>query len=191
MRLEIPLNKAYHLVNHGACPLLTTGDGARSNVAPINWTMPILDDPFLMVTVVEEGIYTDELLRANGEFAVNVVGESLAAQVLACGKMSGRVDDKFARAGLTPVACKRIKPPRIAEAPAHLECRVINRHAYPGVTLYVGEVLQAEVEEDCFDGRHLILDKVKTIHHVGGSTFAVTDRVIRVNVEKIVPLRDG
>jgi flavin reductase (DIM6/NTAB) family NADH-FMN oxidoreductase RutF len=179
MRISIPLAKAYHLMNHGACPLITTGDGVRRDVAPINWTMPILDDPFLVVTVVEEGIFTDELIKASGEFAVNVIGEALAPQVLGLGKTSGRDLDKFSAFGLETTSCEKIKPPRLAAAAAHLECRVKDRHPYPGVTLYVAEVLHAEVEESCWDGRHLRLEKIRTLHHVGGGLFAVTDRAVR------------
>ncbi len=178
-RLSIPLNKAYHLINHGPCPVVTTGDGARRDAAPINWTMPVCDDPFMVGIVVEEGNFTDELLKANGEFAVNVVGEPLALQVLALGSSSGRTGDKLAALKLETVPCKTIKPPRLAAAPAHIECRVVDTHKLPGVTLYIGQALEAEVEEDCWDGRHLVLEKIRTIHHVGGGLFAVTDKAKR------------
>ncbi len=174
MRISIPLEKAYHLMNHGACPVITTGDGKRRDAAPINWTMPVCDDPFMVAIVVEEGIFTDELLKANGEFAVNVVGEALAVQVLELGSRSGRAEDKLAALKLETGPCKTIKPPRLVAAPAHVECRVKDTHKLPGVTIYIGEATQAEVEEDCWDGRHLILEKIRTIHHVGGGLFAVT-----------------
>jgi flavin reductase (DIM6/NTAB) family NADH-FMN oxidoreductase RutF len=178
-RIVIPLARAYHLVNHGACPLLTTGDGARRDIAPINWTMPVCDDPFLVATAVEDGIYTDELIKATGEFAVNVVSADLAPVVLGLGKVSGRQIDKFAAFDLKAVPCKTIKPPRLAGARAHVECQVVDRHSYSGVVLYIAKVLHAEVEADCWDGKYLILEKVKTIHHVGGGLFSVTDGAIR------------
>ena len=130
MRISVPLAKAYHLMNHGACPVITTGDGRRRDAAPINWTMPLSDDPFLVGIVVEAGIFTDELLKTNGEFAVNVVGEALAAVVLAMGSRSGRDGDKFSALQVETAACKSIKPPRLAAAPAHVECRVIKAHPF-------------------------------------------------------------
>lgn len=180
LRQPVPPAKSYHLINHGPCNLITTGDGKRRNVAPINWTMPILDDPPLVLMAVEPGIFTDELLKASGEFVVNVMGEKWAPQVLYCGKRSGRAEDKFQKTGLTPVASTTVRPPRLAESLAHLECRVVNTHAYVGITLYVGQVRHAEVEEACFDGRYLRVDVAKTLHHVGGGVFAVTERTLRV-----------
>jgi flavin reductase (DIM6/NTAB) family NADH-FMN oxidoreductase RutF len=104
----------------------------------------------------------------------------MVRKVLALGNVSGRQTDKFKVFGLETVPCRMIKPPRLAEAPAHLECQVINRHPYPGVTLYVAKVLRAEVEEECWDGQHLVLEKIRTIHHVGGGLFAFTNHAIRV-----------
>ncbi|OGH61049.1 MAG: hypothetical protein A3G34_17190 [Candidatus Lindowbacteria bacterium RIFCSPLOWO2_12_FULL_62_27] len=180
MRIEIAPEESYHLINHGPCNLLTTGDGARRNVAPINWTMPLNNDPPLMLTVVEEGIFTDTLLRANGEFVINVVGEPLAAKVLVCGRSHGSETDKFETVGLTPAASKKVKPPYLKESLAHIECQPVNRHPYDGVTIYVGRVVHAEVEEAFWTGKTLDAEKAKTIHHLSGGTFAVSDRVIRV-----------
>jgi len=183
-RVEIAVEKAYRLINHGACPLVTTGDGTRRNVAPINWTVPISDDPPLVMCAVGEGCYTDELLKASGEFALNVVGESLAPALLHCGKRSGRKGDKFSSSGLTPVPCHAIRPPRLAEAFGHVECRVTSTHAYEGVTLYVGRVVHAEVEEEYMDEGHLRPEKARTIHHLGSGRFAVADRLLVVPREK-------
>ena len=55
MRITVPLTKAYHLINHGACPVITTGDGQRRDAAPINWTMPVCDDPFLIAAAIGDG----------------------------------------------------------------------------------------------------------------------------------------
>lgn len=176
MRKPLALPIAYHLINHGPCPLLTTGDGVRRNVATINWTMPVSDDPPLVLSAIENGCYTAELLAANGEFVVNVLGEERAGALVACGRVSGREADKFQAAGLRPVPAQTVKPPRLAESIGHLECRVIDTHACGGITLYVGEVLHAEVEEDCFDGKILRVEKARTPHHLGGGTFSVTER---------------
>jgi flavin reductase (DIM6/NTAB) family NADH-FMN oxidoreductase RutF len=197
MRISVRPETAYHLINHGPCALITTGDGAARNVAPINWTMPIMDEPPLVLMAIEPGIFTDELLRRNGEFAVNVMGEKHAAQTLFCGRRSGRDVDKFEGARLTPAPCRTIKPPRLAESLGHLECRVQNTHGYDaegrpspeppsegGIILYVGRVVHAEAEEEFFDGTHLRAEAAKTIHHLGSGIFAVSDRVIRVPREK-------
>jgi flavin reductase (DIM6/NTAB) family NADH-FMN oxidoreductase RutF len=180
VRKPVPADTAYHLINHGPCNLITTGDGARRNVAPINWTMPVSDEPPLVLMAVEPGIFTDELLKAGGEFAVNVMGEKHAREMLFCGRRTGREVDKFKETGLTPVPCARVKPPRLAESLAHLECRVVKTHEYESITLYVGQILHAEAEEGVFDGKTLRPENARTLHHLGGGVFSVTERVVTV-----------
>ena len=180
MPIKINPEEAYHLINHGPCNLITTGDGARRNVAPINWTMPLNNDPALMLTVLEEGIFTGKLLRASGEFVINVVGESLAGKVLACGKCHGDAVNKFEKFGLTPLASSQVKPPFLKESLAHIECRLIGQHPYGGVTIFVGEVKHAEVEEEYWNGKSIIAEKAKTLHHLTGGSFAIADRTLQV-----------
>jgi flavin reductase (DIM6/NTAB) family NADH-FMN oxidoreductase RutF len=40
------------------------------------------------------------------------------------------VKDKFAEAGLTPVASELVKPPRVLECPVQLEAKVVNVHPF-------------------------------------------------------------
>ena len=181
MRIEIKPEDSYHLINHSPCSLITTGDRDRQNVAPINWTMPLNNDPALMLTVVEEGITTDDLIKSSGEFVINVVGEPLAEKVLDCGKTHGSETNKFEKIGLTPVACRQVTPPRLAESLAHIECKVVDRHPHEGVTIYIGKVLHAEVEEECWNGKRIIPEKARTIHHLSGGEFVVAERVIRID----------
>ena len=180
MRIELKPAQAYHLINHGPCNLITTGDETTRNVAPINWTMPLNNDPPLMLAVIEKGIYTEELLLRSKAFVINVVGEPMAEKVLACGRSHGNGVNKFEKFGLTAVASKTVRPPRLLESLAHIECEVIGEHPYGSVTIYTGKVLHAEVEQDLWDGKSLILEKAKTIHHLTGGTFAVTERTIQV-----------
>lgn len=179
MRIPVPLASAYHLINHGACPLITTGDGTRVNAAPINWTMPACDDPFLIAIAVEKGIYTDQLIRETGQFIVNVVGEAMASEMLALGKSSGRNQNKLAALKIETLPGHAVNVVRIATSAAHVECQVQETHPLPGVNLYIGKALHAEVEQECWDGRHLLLEKIRTLHHIGGGLFAVTDHANR------------
>lgn len=178
MRVPLPPEKSHRLINHGPCPLMTTGDGARRNVAPINWTVPIQDDPPLILCAVESGNFTDELLKASGQFALSLVSEEHAAALLACGRRSGRDGDKFAATGLTPLPCVRIGPPRLAQSFGHLELQVQATHPYDGVTLYVGRVLHAEAEEGFLEDGHLNPAMARTLHHLGSGRFAVADRLL-------------
>ena len=144
MRIIIKPEESYHLINHGPCNLITTGDGRRRNVAPINWTMPLNNDPALMITIVEEGIFTSKLLLESKEFVINVVGEPLAEKVLACGKCHGDQVNKFEKFALTALPSKAVKPPYLKESLAHIECGLIGQHPYGNVTIFAGKVLHVD-----------------------------------------------
>lgn len=180
MRIRLNPSESYHLINHGPCNLITTCSGSRQNVAPINWTMPLNNDPAQMLTVIEKGIFTETLIKASGEFVINVVGEPLAEKVMACGKCHGNTVNKFEKFGLTPVKSAIVKAPRLKESLAHIECKLIGQHPYGSVSIFVGEVLHAEVEEEFWTGKSLAVEKARTLHHVTGGTFAISDRVIHV-----------
>lgn len=180
MRIKIKPGEFYHLINHGPCPLMTTGDVLTKNIAPIAWTMPLNDEPPLIATAIADEHYTATLLKKSGEFVINIAGESLAEKVYSCGKCHGDKTDKFKKFHLTPVSSSCVKTPYLKESIAHIECRLLNQHAYEGVTLYVGKVLQAEVEEDFWNGKSIVIEKAKTIHHLTGNLFTVTERVIEV-----------
>ncbi len=175
-RVVVRPGDAYHLINHGPCCLITTGDGVRRNVAPVNWTMPINTDPPLVASAVEEGILTHELIRTTGEFAVNVLGADWLSQILYCGRRHGAREDKFKASGLTPIPCRTLSVPRLAEACAHLECRVESSTEHDGVTLFIARIVHAEVESASYDGKVLVVEKARTVHHLGGNTFAITER---------------
>ncbi|MER5640978.1 flavin reductase family protein [Kitasatospora sp. NPDC002227] len=108
---------------------------------------------------------TAENLRRSGECVLNLPS---AAQVDAVDRLAlttGRREvsptraaqgyryqpDKFAVAGLTEQAAELVAPPRVAECPVQLECRVTAAHPFgPGgfATGFEVEVLRAHVAEE-------------------------------------------
>ncbi|MFG1478836.1 flavin reductase family protein [Xanthobacter sp. V4C-4] len=83
-------------------------------------------------------------IRANGEFVVNLVPHALAeAMNLTCVDAPPEVDET-ALAGLHTRPSIAVRPPRIAESPVGLECRMTHMlDTGPGQLLVVGEVLHA------------------------------------------------
>ena len=63
-------------------------------------------------------------IEATGEFVWNLVTRPLAeAMNQTCAAVGPEVDE-FALAGLTPLASRLVKPPRVAESPVTFECRL-------------------------------------------------------------------
>jgi flavin reductase (DIM6/NTAB) family NADH-FMN oxidoreductase RutF len=75
---------------------------------------------------------TPRNIRATHEFVVNLVDEPIAEAMNQCAASLPYGENELLRAGLTTAPSSLVKPPRIAEAPASLEC-------VEWSTLYIGE----------------------------------------------------
>ncbi|MEM6896755.1 MAG: flavin reductase family protein, partial [Pseudomonadota bacterium] len=90
-------------------------------------------------------------LRETGVFCVNIV-EYAARDVMnaSAGFLAADVDE-FAHAGAEKGECETIDCPRVATAPASLECRVTRILRLDGASNYVtfGEVTGIHLRDDC------------------------------------------
>jgi flavin reductase (DIM6/NTAB) family NADH-FMN oxidoreductase RutF len=95
-------------------------------------------------------------IRETGVFCVNIV-EFAAREAM--NRTSGpwpRETDEFALAGIARAECETIPCPRVADAPAALECRLTEIVTLRGANnfLVLGEVTGVHLRDDCLvDGR--------------------------------------
>lgn len=135
-------------------------------------------EPPMFVISIKENRYSHNLIKAAGEFVINVPSIGLIEAVDLCGTLSGRDVDKFKEAHLTPEDGQVVSAPMIKECPINIECKVV-ASVKPGThTLFVGQVVAAHVEEGLFDGVKLNLEKLHTIVF-NGSEYRRPGAVIR------------
>ncbi len=109
-------------------------------------------DPVWVGIAIREATYSHGLIKAQGEYTVNLPTASMLKQVIDCGSCSGRDGiDKFEKFGLTPLPSKHVKPPIIAECTVNLECRVVECHSVGDHDLFVGEVLLEHIDEEALN----------------------------------------
>ena len=112
------------------------------------------------------------------EFVVNIVSEEMAAKMNATSAQVPPEVDEFALAGLTPLASELIKPPRVAESPVQMECRlrqIVEVSDKPaGGSIVLGEVLRFHVREDLVANYRIDPDKLAAIGRMGGPTYVRT-----------------
>jgi flavin reductase (DIM6/NTAB) family NADH-FMN oxidoreductase RutF len=124
--------------------------------------------------------YKDTLhnVEETGEFVVNIVSEEFAAQMNATSAEVAPDVDEFALSGLTPMASDLVKPPRVAESKAQMECRlqqIVKVSDRPGGGILVlGEVVRFHIEESIVDGYKIDADKLNAIGRMGGPTYVRT-----------------
>ncbi|MGH9599092.1 MAG: flavin reductase family protein [Terracidiphilus sp.] len=116
---------------------------------------------------------------ATGEFVVNIVSEEFAEQMNKCASNVPPEVDEFALSGLTPLASELVKPPRVAESKAQMECRlhqIVHVSDDPGGgNLVLGEVLRFHVLESILvDTYKIDPDRLNAIGRMGGPAYVRT-----------------
>jgi flavin reductase (DIM6/NTAB) family NADH-FMN oxidoreductase RutF len=121
-------------------------------------------------------------VEATGEFVVNVVSEALteAANITAA-SVPPHVDE-FQLAGLTPIASDVVRALRVAESPAHMECKllqVIYTSRQPGGGVIVlGEIVRFHVRESLVDNFRVDPDGLNAVGRMAGNSWVRTrDRI--------------
>jgi flavin reductase (DIM6/NTAB) family NADH-FMN oxidoreductase RutF len=84
--------------------------------------------------------YSYELFADASEFVLAVPGESLAAEAMVCGALSGRHDDKVDRCGLRLVHSAEVSVPGLAEAIANIELVGVGWQPVGDHAIVTGEV---------------------------------------------------
>lgn len=100
-----------------------------------------------------EGAPKDTLrnLQATGEFVVNLVSRAMAERANQASAPYPPAIDEFDAAGFGRAPSTVVRPPRVAETPAALECRVL--HTIPigtgpgSSTWVIGEIVALHVDE--------------------------------------------
>jgi flavin reductase (DIM6/NTAB) family NADH-FMN oxidoreductase RutF len=176
-KIDVPVDLASRLFAPRLTVLVTTVDEEdKPNIITLSWAMPTSFDPPLIAISVGERRYSHELIEGCGEFVVNIPPQAILKKVQLCGKRSGRTVNKFAEAGLTSLASKKVKPPKIKECVAHLECKLVGKLRTGDHTIFVGEVVAASADERAFnEGEKIMaLEIFKPIFHLGGPYFSTS-----------------
>lgn len=133
---------------------ISTRAGMGDNLAPYSFFNAVAYHP---PQVMFAGDLRDSMENAleSGVFAVNVVQASALQQMNATSARFPRGTDEFAKAGVAKAECVAIDCPRVADAPATLECRVVKMVALLGdERMLLGEVVGIHLRDDCMvDGR--------------------------------------
>ncbi|MGF1552861.1 MAG: flavin reductase family protein [Paracoccaceae bacterium] len=133
----------------------------RANLAPYSFFNGCGDAPPLVMFAAtgrktREVAQKDSLanVRETGEFACNIVSRALQDQMNKSSGFYEHGEDEFEIAGLTKADCREIACPRVAEAPAALECRLVrviddlpswkDGHAN---AMVIGEVVGVHIDE--------------------------------------------
>jgi flavin reductase (DIM6/NTAB) family NADH-FMN oxidoreductase RutF len=103
----------------------TRGADGRPNLAPYSFFNAFSGRPPIVGFSSEGRKDSAGNAEATGEFVANFVSLGLARAMNETSAAVGPEVDEFALGGLTAAPCRVVSAPRVAEAPAALECRVL------------------------------------------------------------------
>ena len=151
--------------------IITTCDGAgRVNAAAYGSCVRVSHDPLDIAFTAYATHDTVANLAEVPEFTVNLprFDPDLLAGVQTVGLSFARGVNELEKAGLTALAAREVRPPRVAECPRHFECRVIWMKEWDGRVMVAGRVVAASADADCIDERgYLVWDRAKPVHTCG------------------------
>ncbi len=141
----------------------TVDPEGRPNTAPFSFFNVFGTRPPVVVFAPgdkEPGVPKDTArnIRATGEFVVNLVDRGVFAPMVQSAATLPHGADELAGSGLSYAGSSAVKAPRVAEAPAALECREHSTLRIGQNRLVVGEVLRVWARDGLFDPATLHLD---------------------------------
>lgn len=134
----------------------TLNEDGSVNAAPFSFFNVFGDDPPLVIFAPgnrDDGSPKDTARNCerSGEFVVNLVDEALAEGMNRTSATVPYGVSETAREKIETVASSCVAPPRIAAAPAALECKVHEIQRIGSNRLVLGIVHRVQVREDLFD----------------------------------------
>jgi flavin reductase (DIM6/NTAB) family NADH-FMN oxidoreductase RutF len=165
--------------------LVSTVDRAGvRNVAPFSFFSGVGSNPPTVLfcpSLRSSGDNRKDTLRnveQTGEFVINIVSEAIAAAANASAADVPPEVDEFELAGLTALPSQSIRPPRVAESPAQMECKlleiVFTKHAPGAGVIVLGEIVHFHINADLVENFRIDPEKLDAVGRMAGNTWVNT-----------------
>ncbi|MFA6289764.1 MAG: flavin reductase family protein [Opitutaceae bacterium] len=162
----------------------------HTNLAPFSFFNGVTSNPpTLLFSAVNNrgGVKKDTIrnIEAVSEFVVNIVPHALAEPMNACASLLPHGESEFTAFNIAPALSAKVRPPRVALAPAAFECvldRIILVGEGPGAAnLVIGRIVALHVSEAVL-GADGTVDpaKLDAIGRLGGDDYVTTRDRFRV-----------
>ena len=111
------------------------------------------------------------------EVVINIVNYDMVQQMSLSSTEYPKGVNEFVKAGLTELPSEVVTPPRVAEAPVQLECKVLNVVALGeeggAGNLVIAQVVRMHIKEDILDDEGRIdAAKIDTVARMGGNWYS-------------------
>lgn len=153
--------------------MVSCGTVEEPNVLTVAWTGIINSQPPMTYVSIRPSRYSYDLIKASGDFVINLTPSRLIRVCDYVGVKSGRDENKFEKCKLTALPCSNVTAPQIAECPVSLECRVKDIMPLGTHDMFLAEIVGVNVDEELLDeDGKLHLEQAGLASYVHGEYFA-------------------
>jgi len=150
------------------------------NVAPYSYFNLMGSDPFF-VAFGSSGV-KDSLrnIREVPEFVCNIVTGHVLEKMNFTSADYPPEQDEFEWAGLTPATSMKVRPPRVGEAKAHLECQLVQVVSERNTHVVIGRVVHVHVDKSVWRNGRVDPRLLDPVCRLSGSLYASLGEIMSV-----------
>ena len=158
--------------------MVSCGTMEESNIITVSWTGILNTNPAMCYISVRPERYSHNIIKENGEFAINLTTRQLAYATDWCGVKSGRDVDKFKEMKLTKERANIIKAPLIKECPVSVECKVKEIVPLGSHDMFVAEIVAIDADEKYIDEKGAFdIGKCDLIAYANGGYYPLESKI--------------
>jgi flavin reductase (DIM6/NTAB) family NADH-FMN oxidoreductase RutF len=151
----------YPLVYPLPAVLLGTVIRGRANFSTLGNCGIISVEPAVIYVSSDKANYTNEGIKQNRVFSVNIPSVDLAEKVDYCGLVSGRNEDKSEVFNVFYEENDMV--PMIDECPINMACKLLQSFAVYDMEVFIGEITESLVSEECTTGGYANTKKINPL----------------------------
>ena len=158
--------------------MVSCGTMEKSNIITVAWTGILNTNPAMCYISVRPERYSHNIIKENGEFAINLTTRQLAYATDWCGVKSGRDVDKFKEMKLTKERANIIKAPLIKECPVSVECKVKEIVPLGSHDMIVAEIVAIDADEKYINEKGAFdISKCDLIAYANGGYYPLESKI--------------
>lgn len=128
--------------------IISVSTGTTENIATMAWVSPVSFDPALLMVGISPKRFSHDLVLEAREFALLVLSDTQKELSTLAGTRSGRKENKWELEAFRKIRKqpKIIASPLLAGCRAVYECKLQDHFPAGDHTLFVGEIVRAEID---------------------------------------------
>ena len=170
----------------------TKSTGGVVNLAPFSFFNAVAYDPPTVIFSSARRVGGDKdkakdtltNIEATGEFVIAVVVDEIAEAMNRTAAEYPTEVNEFDIAGLTEAPSDLVAPPRVAESPVNMECRLVQvvpiGNGDHGHGLVIGEIVLMHIRDDIIDGHRIDHQKLRPTGRLAGNMYCYTPDIFEM-----------